>query len=240
MLKLSIITINYNNAEGLEKTIESVVNQTFHDYEFIIIDGNSTDNSKQIIEKYDPKITTWISELDTGIYNAMNKGISKAKGEYCLFLNSGDYLHNQSILEFIFQKKHSADIVYGDMLTINDKGIQKHLKMPYYVGSRRLFFDTIWHPVSFIRRDLFLKYGYYDESYKIVSDYEFFVRVIIGKHVSLKKVPYIITVFDTKGLSSDKMKVPQILLERAKAQENYFNPYILWMYKFYYKIRYKI
>ena len=102
-MKLSIITINLNNKEGLQKTIESIVNQTFRDYEFIIIDGGSNDGSIDVIELYKENITYWISEPDKGIYNAMNKGISIAKGEYYYFLNTGDRLISNDVLEKIFE-----------------------------------------------------------------------------------------------------------------------------------------
>jgi glycosyltransferase involved in cell wall biosynthesis len=101
MIKLSIITINYNNRDGLEKTIRSVIDQRFTDFEFIVIDGGSTDGSVDNIRKYENKINYWCSEKDAGIYNAQNKGIKKAKGEYCLFLNSGDFLYNEDVLNKI-------------------------------------------------------------------------------------------------------------------------------------------
>ena len=101
-MKFSIITINYNNCEGLRRTIESVVNQTCHDFEYIIIDGGSTDGSVDVIKQYADQIDYWVSEPDKGIYNAMNKGVAVAKGEYCLFLNSGDSLHNNSALAKVF------------------------------------------------------------------------------------------------------------------------------------------
>jgi len=116
MTTLSIISINLNNVAGLQKTIESVWPQTFTDYEYIIIDGGSTDGSIDIIKKYSDKITYWISEKDNGIYHAMNKGIEVAKGDYCLFLNSGDWLVDKKILENVFSNNHSEDILYGDMM----------------------------------------------------------------------------------------------------------------------------
>jgi len=237
MPALSVITINFNNALGLEKTITSVISQTFKDFEYIVIDGKSTDGSKDILEKYTNHITYWISEKDTGVYHAMNKGIEKATGTYLLFLNSGDYLYNSSVLKSVFEKKYTADILYGDMMIVDKTNIQKHMKMPRYVGARRLFFDTVWHPVSFIKRELFLKYGKYDESYKIVSDYEFFVRVIVGENSSRKKIPFIISIFDTSGMSSDKSNVPLILEERGKIQKKYFHPFTLKMLTFLNKIR---
>ena len=98
MKQISIITINYNNASGLEKTIRSVVEQTYNEYEYIIIDGASSDKSKEVIQEYQRYIDFWCSEKDSGIYNAMNKGIQKASGEYLLFLNSGDVLNNSAVL----------------------------------------------------------------------------------------------------------------------------------------------
>ena len=111
--KLSIITINLNNAAGLRKTIESVVNQTFTDYEYLIIDGGSTDGSVEVIKEFADKITYWVSEPDKGIYNAMNKGILKARGEYLQFLNSGDWLVDNEVLFRVFSLNHFEDILYG-------------------------------------------------------------------------------------------------------------------------------
>jgi len=128
--KLSIITVNLNNAEGLRKTIESVVSQTYTDYEYIIIDGGSTDGCVEIIKQYEDKITYWVSEPDKGIYNAMNKGILKAKGEYCQFLNSGDWLIKESILHDIFSILPIADIIYGNEQT--EKGIRTYPENPSF------------------------------------------------------------------------------------------------------------
>jgi len=237
MSKVSVITINYNNAGGLEKTIKSVIAQTFFDFEFILIDGNSSDNSVEVIKKYSDKINYWISEKDNGIYNAQNKGISAAKGEYCLFLNSGDTLVNDTVLKTIFFNHASADIIYGNMQTINEQQSIQHLKMPAAIGQKQLLRDTLWHPVSFIKRELFLKYGNYNEAFKIVADYEFFVRVIIAKKVTLKYVPVEVSVFDTSGLSSDANKKNQLIAERKKVQDMYFNPLILFLFRLYSKLR---
>jgi acetyltransferase-like isoleucine patch superfamily enzyme len=123
-MKLSIITINRNNAAGLRKTIESVVSQTYTDFEYIIIDGASTDDSVNIIKEYAEATLPcgeglgerlyWVSEPDKGIYNAMNKGILKANGEYCLFLNSGDWLYDNDVLNDVFSISPTEDIVYGN------------------------------------------------------------------------------------------------------------------------------
>ena len=103
-MKLSIITVNYNDAKGLQRTIESVLCQTFHDYEFIVIDGGSTDGSVEVIKRYEKYIDYWVSEQDGGIYPGMNKGLRQAKGEYVNFMNGGDCYHSSDVLEKIFSK----------------------------------------------------------------------------------------------------------------------------------------
>ena len=128
--KLSIITINYNNAKGLRQTMSSVLEQSFADYEYIVIDGGSSDGSVQIIEEFENQFKSsnagsdlnhrlsfqWISESDNGIYNAMNKGIALAKGDYCFFLNSGDYLVSKTVLESVFSENPTEDIIFGNLL----------------------------------------------------------------------------------------------------------------------------
>ncbi len=237
MPRLSVITINYNNAHGLQKTIESVVSQTYSDFEFVIIDGGSTDNSTEIIKKYLHKITYWVSEKDTGIYNAQNKGITAAKGEYCLFLNSGDYLVDNNVLTNVFSCGHSFDIIYGDMQIFDKNKRIQHRRMPNRIGVKQLYADTLWHPVSFIKRKLFSMYGNYNEQFRIVADYEFFVRTIIGKKVTTKHVPIEIAFFDTSGLSSHPDKRNQLNEERRKVQNLYFNSILLLFFRLYSKIR---
>ena len=237
MPKLSIVTINFNNADGLEKTIKSVVSQTFSDFEFILIEGASTDKSGEVIKNHADKFSYWVSEKDKGIFNAHNKGIAKAKGEYCLFLNSGDCLVDEDVLKRVFSKNETADIIYGDMITVDASGLKKHLKMPDHVGVKRMLTDTLWHPVSFIKKELFAKYGTYNEQYKIVSDYEFFVRMIISKKVSTKHIPMDIAIFDTSGISSDMLKRKELEEERKQVQNMYFNPVLLFFFRLYSKFR---
>ncbi len=202
MIKLSVITINYNNAAGLQKTIQSVISQTFKDYEYIVIDGGSNDGSKEIIESYAGKITYWVSEKDTGIYNAMNKGIQQAKGAYCLFLNSGDFLCNHKVLEEAFALNNTADIIYGNMMIDWGNGKRTEGKMPDSITALQMYVDTLWHPVSFIKRELFYKYGLYNEAYKMVADYDFFFKTIIANKVSTKHIPLLVSEYNVDGFSS--------------------------------------
>jgi glycosyltransferase involved in cell wall biosynthesis len=221
MNKLSIITINFNNADGLKKTIESIASQTFSDFEYIVIDGGSTDGSVEVIEKYSDKITYWVSEKDKGIFNAQNKGIEKANGEYCLFLNSGDYLVNNDVLTDVFKQNHTEDIIYGDMMIDWGNGIIRLGKMPDTISFFQMVSDTLWHPVSFIKRQLFEQYGNYDESYKMVADYEFFFRTIIMKNVSTFHIPLPISVYNVEGLSSVSENKTIEKTERRKVLNTY-------------------
>jgi glycosyltransferase involved in cell wall biosynthesis len=173
MKKISIITINYNDAIGLEKTIVSVFNQSYADFEYIVIEGNSTDNSKEVIHKHQNRINYWVSEPDKGIYNAMNKGINAATGEYLLFMNSGDVLLDDvSILNICCEKLKEDIVAFDCFLERNDKivGLRTHIENPtlFYVYKKGLK-----HQSTFIKRVLFEKIWLYNESYKIASDYKF-------------------------------------------------------------------
>lgn len=204
-MKLSVITINFNNKLGLLKTIESVLSQTYKNFEYLIIDGGSTDGSKDIIEKYSNKITYWVSERDKGIYNAMNKGIKQAKGEYCLFLNSGDYLIDSNVLEKVFSQNFDEDIVYGNILKEYSSGKIEQDKYPQRseLTLADLFFSSLNHPSSFIKRKLFDQYGLYNEEYKIVSDWAFFFKVIGIYNVPVKYIDMDISCYNMAGISSN-------------------------------------
>ena len=195
-MKLSVITINYNNRDGLRKTIESVVHQTCKDFEYIVIDGGSTDGSVDVIKEYAGKIDYWVSEPDKGIYNAMNKGVDAAKGEYCNFMNSGDCFCSPKTLECVFAEDTTADIVCGNTLT--DK-----LKVP----PREITFDFIFngsicHQCAFIRTSLMKKY-HYDEKYKIVADRKFFVQTLILENCSYQSIDVDVVNYDITGFSAD-------------------------------------
>jgi glycosyltransferase involved in cell wall biosynthesis len=222
-MKLSIITVNLNNKAGLEKTIRSVAEQTFADFEYIIIDGGSTDGSADVIKKYANKIKDWVSEKDNGIYNAMNKGILKSSGEYLLFLNSGDYLLGKDILEKVFALNRTEDILYGNMMI--DYGFGNLAKgiMPGQINFKHMMRDTLWHPVSFIRKELLLSLGMYDESLKITADYDFFLKAILVNKCSLYHLQETISVFSFDGISSLPANREIIQTERNSIQLRYFN-----------------
>lgn len=173
-MKLSIITINYNNKDGLQKTIDSVISQTWHDYEWIIIDGGSTDGSKELIIQYQKYFSYWCSEPDMGIYNAMNKGIGKAKGEYLNFMNSGDSYHSSVVLEKVFLTDRKADVMYGDVIRIGGECEDVHL-YPNNISIHYLLTDGFCHQATFIKASL-LKESGYRENFKIISDRYCFIE----------------------------------------------------------------
>jgi glycosyltransferase involved in cell wall biosynthesis len=208
MPKLSIITINLNNAEGLEGTICSVINQTYFDFEYIVIDGGSTDGSVDVIKKYADRLSYWISEPDTGIYNAMNKGIRKAAGEYCQFLNSGDWLIAPDVTERMLKGMPDCAICYGNMITVQngrprvDKGFEGKL-----ITLSDLFLSTINHSPAYIRRDLFGKYGVYDETLKIVSDWKFYLIAVGLRSEVVAYRDVNVTMFDVTGISNRNLSL---------------------------------
>lgn len=202
-MKLSIITVNLNNRDGLQKTIDSVVCQTFKDFEWIVIDGGSTDGSKELIEEYSDKISYWVSEPDKGIYNAMNKGIMVSHGEYALFLNSGDSLYNQNTLDNVFKENISSDIIYGNQIQYNNEGYNLY-SPPNYISSFQLISGVVipHSGSSFIKLALFRKLGYYDEQLKVASDHKFFLLSVILNDCSTYHIDKTISYFDLSGISS--------------------------------------
>ena len=219
MPKLSIITVNLNNREGLRKTAESVVSQTYKDYEWIVIDGGSTDGSKELIEQYAEHISYWVSEPDKGIHNAMNKGILKAQGEYCFFLNSGDYLIDWNVLNKVFAISFSEDVVHGNVLF--DFGNHKEVRnTPETITLRTFVEKTINHSgCAFIRHSAFEKWGLYDENLKIVSDWKWFLRALGLENATDRYIDVTISVFDCSGISIAQKELLQIERDMVLKEE---------------------
>lgn len=190
-MKFSIISINYNHSDGLRKTIQSVVNQTFTDFEYIIIDGGSEDGSVEVIKDYSDKITYWISERDKGIYNGMNKGIAQAKGTYINFMNSGDVFYSNDILEKVNELMDGSDFIIGkDYNQDPNNGETFTTILPTRISMAAFYMWTLPHQSAFIRRTLF-KNAPYDESLRIVADWKFYLDKIVyeGKTVQLLDLP---------------------------------------------------
>ena len=217
-MKLSIITINYNNKDGLQKTIDSVVCQTWRDFEWIIIDGGSADGSKELIEQYQQHFAYWCSEPDKGVYNAMNKGIEKAKGEYLLFLNSGDALYDNDVLQKVHALKLDADIISGQVERMDN---QQPLRIYDESILMQLYRDTLNHQGTFIKRSLFNDLRY-DESLKVVSDWKFWLETIIWRNSSLETIDLFVAKQDMTGVSV--IVNPVHIQERDKIKLKFFPP----------------
>lgn len=195
-MKLSVITINYNNCNGLIKTIESVVNQTFKEFEYIVIDGGSTDGGVDVIKEYSDKIDYWVSEPDRGIYNAMNKGIDVANGDYCIFINSGDLLYCDDTLMLLSDSLDGVDVVYGNTLETNGNIVLRKSEMTF----KTLYEGSLCHQSAIIKTK-WLKQYHYDESLRIVSDWKFFLQVLINENCTYKGIDLFISIYDVSGLT---------------------------------------
>jgi glycosyltransferase involved in cell wall biosynthesis len=228
-MKLSIITINWNNAEGLRKTMKSVLTQSCKEFEYIVVDGGSTDGGVDIIKQYeDSPNLRWLSEKDNGIYNAMNKGIKMAHGEYLHFLNSGDCLIDQDVVRKMLaevERNNHPDIMIGSLYrlegnkTIKDQIIYKDSTL------WSLYSSAPNHPAAYVRRKLFEKYGLYDEGLRIVSDWKWFLKVIVWGNMSPVYVDVDVTLFDTNGISESNVAL--LREERSRTLKEEIPPKIL-------------
>jgi len=219
-LKLSIITINYNNLEGLKRTVESVVSQTWKDFEYIIIDGGSTDGSVEFLSENKRHFTYWISESDNGIYNAMNKGIAQATGVYCLFINSGDILHSNEVLFTAHKELHTEDLICFDLIFRGDEDVKS--TYPDKINFSYFLISSLGHPSIFIGKNLFTN-NKYDESLKVVSDWKFFLLTLFKFNSTYRKVNNILSIFYMDGVSSNPCNEELICTERQFVLENDFN-----------------
>lgn len=237
-MKLSIVTINWNNAEGLEKTLQSVASQTYKEFEYVIVDGASTDGSVEVIKAYESRFPhlKWLSEPDKGIYNAMNKGIRMATGDYIQILNSADCLAVDDVTERMLaalEKEDHPSILYGNMVKCFPDGHRMVDKC--FAGQEitmlGMYTGTLNHDPAYIRRDLFEKYGYYDEGLKIVSDWKWYLQAIIFGGEKPKYVDMEVTLFDMTGISETNKTLDKA--ERKRVLEQLLPPTILKDYERY-------
>lgn len=221
MTKLSIITINYNNFAGLEKTVSSVLEQSWKLFEYIVMDGGSTDGSKAFLETKTNNIDYWISEPDNGIYNAMNKGIAKASGEYLFFLNSGDHFINAHSLENAQQHLKVHDVIYFNINVIKN-GVSQILENPKKLSFEYLHHDLPCHQCTFIKRSAFETMGYYDENLKIVADWKWLIIALLKHNISYLHVNEVFSIFYNDGISSQETSRAIMETERQQVLEAEF------------------
>lgn len=220
-MRLSIITVNYNNSIGLLKTVSSIRKQSCQDFEFIIVDGGSKDDSVAIIKQNEDIITHWISEPDNGVYQAMNKGIDLAKGEYCIFMNSGDIFYDSKVIEYVLPLLKEYDVLTGATWLSFGRLVQA----PNDVSMRFLFNQTLCHQSSFIKTSLLQKYKY-DENLRFVSDWKFWIQIFVMENVaSYKRIDRVISVYDWSGIST--IFYQDCDKEKRKVLESFFPQKVL-------------
>lgn len=198
----SVITINYNHVDGLRRTINSVVQQSCKDFEYIIIDGASTDGSIDAIKENQEHIDYWVSESDGGIYPAMNKGVKAAHGDYCIFMNSGDEFYSADVIKNIKNFNLEEDIVCGD-ICFGESNVSPN---PDVVTMRTFYKHTLYHQASFIKTEL-LRCHLYDESMRSAADWKFFMHELIFRNATYKHIPVVIARFELGGISSVQSEV---------------------------------
>jgi glycosyltransferase involved in cell wall biosynthesis len=203
---VSIITVSFNSAMTIEKTIESVKNQSYKNIEYIVIDGNSTDHTMNIIQKY-AFISKIVSEKDKGIYDAMNKGLALANGDMIAFLNSDDHYLNEYVVQKVVDifMVHQVDAVFGD---VGYFSLTKHLKLSRRYSSRNFSSDKLKnglmpaHPSLFMKKKIFNAYGIFDSNFKIAGDFELIARIFKSNAITYRYIPEILVMMQLGGVST--------------------------------------
>lgn len=214
-MKVSIITIAYNNLEGLKVTYESIRRQTFSDYEWLVVDGGSTDGTKQFLEEHDSELAYWCSEPDKGVYNAQNKGTRHATGEYCIYMNSGDSFFADDVLEKVFDSQTDADVIYGNWMLVFQNGKTRLGVAPEVADIAYFFDDNMCHQSMLIRRSAVLERPY-DESFRIYADWEEWLALVVtGK--TFRKIDMTICNFMVGGISTGD-NASETLKQERKAE----------------------
>ena len=218
-MKISIITSVYNNKEHIAEAIESVLNQTYKNIEYIIIDGASTDGTKEIIAKYIHKINRFISEEDSGVYCGLNKGIKIATGDIICFLHSDDFYLHDNVIEKVVEcfRKYDCDGVYGDLIYVDQQDADKVVR---YWNSGEYDYKKLkhgWmppHPALFLKKDVYKKFGVFDTDYKISADYNFMLKILSSKEIKMHYLSNVLYVMRIGGTSNKSLK--NILLKTAE------------------------
>lgn len=210
-MKVSIITVCYNSEKTIKDTLESVLNQTYKNYEYLIIDGKSKDNTLKIVEEYIPKFKgklKIVSEKDNGLYDAMNKGIKKATGDIIGIINSDDILANRYVFETIIKsfEKNKCDGIYSNLNFLDEKTMSK-VERKFIAGSGN--YKLGWHPphpTLYLKKEVFDKFGYYNQKYRIAADYDFMLRIMKSNTLKLEYINETLVNMRTGGVSTNGIK----------------------------------
>jgi glycosyltransferase involved in cell wall biosynthesis len=225
--KVSIITINYNDFNGLVRTVTSVKNQVWGDFEHIIIDGGSTDGSKNYLEENGNNFSYWVSETDKGIYNAMNKGIMQAKGDYLLMLNAGDVLHNDMVLHDVFSNtKYSEDLIYGDVDRESKGTIFTESIFPDTLTFGFLRNGMISHQAVFFKKSLHTVVGLYDETIKYGADWHFIILAVCKYNATYVHLKLKMAVCNADGLTANSTQFDSMAAERTVVLKKEFPAFL--------------
>ncbi|MGN0001919.1 MAG: glycosyltransferase family 2 protein [Sphingobacterium composti] len=224
---ISIITIVYNNVRDIEHTILSVINQTYSNIEYIVIDGASTDGTLDIIQQYRGSIDVLVSEKDSGIYDAMNKGLAKATGDYVLFLNSGDELFDNNTIQIIVEKGNNADIIYGETKLVDEKrnviGDRRHKAPVHFDWKSFQYGMNVCHQAIYVKREIAQPY---DLQYKLSADVDWVIRAA-KKAKSTQNVNCYVARYLVGGMSQKRHK--QSLKERYAIFKKHYGTFQNWI-----------
>ena len=247
-MKISIITVAYNSSKTISDTIESVLNQNYQDIEYIIIDGNSSDNTLEIIKLHAPKFNgrlKWISEPDKGLYDAMNKGIRLATGDIVGIINSDDFYHRQDIIHRVanaFTENKNVQAVFGDVSFINTENkdkIVRYYRAKNFHPKRFRFGFMPPHPSFFTYKSNFEKFGYYKTDYKIAADFELLIRFLYKGKLNYKYLPVDFMKMRVGGKSTATLRSNIVLnkeIVRACRENGIYTNFPLLMLKYFSKI----
>jgi len=228
-MKISIITVVWNNKETIKDAIDSVLNQTFKDIEYIIVDGASSDGTVDIVKSYEDKITKFISEPDCGLYDAMNKGIALATGDVVGILNSDDFYIDEFVIEKVvkvFEEKE-VDSMFADLVFVKSNDLEKTVR--YYDSSRcfpEKFKYALYpaHPTFFVKKEIYDKYGYFKTDYKIAADFDIMARFLYSQRISFYYLNEVIIKMRVGGVSTSFSSIWINSLEQLRVcKENNIN-----------------
>jgi len=225
---ITVVTICYNSEKYIEETILSVINQSYSNFEYIVIDGGSTDGTIGIIKKFESNIDSWISEKDNGISDAFNKGISLSHGEWIIFINSGDKFASDSVLEIVYPQlveNKTSDIICGKIDLYRSDGSK--IKSYGGVYNRKQFEieNTVPHQAIFHSKDYFLKYGLFDENYKYAMDYELMLR---KNNIHIYFIDTVISIMLAGGKSQSNLR--SVCIEFFTAKEKWLKKHKIMLY----------
>ena len=240
-MKISIITVCKNAEKAIERTILSVVSQNCfnENIEYVVVDGASTDKTPEIIKQYTEKYTIkWISELDSGIYNAMNKALKMASGKIIYFLNAGDKLFDEKVISLVLKKfeENNLDFLYTDILTCDFNNLSEmNTKKFNHVDKYFLFRDCICHQASFYKKSVIEKFSGFNEKFKLTADYEMLLKIMADKSLKKEYSPITAAYYDISGISSTATDL--VKEERTVIQKHFYSSfetfvYSSWLYQF--------